>query len=264
MKYTSVRHFPAGVLHQNWGDVISPFLFKKLAKFEPKRFPMGGPPSPTSDPILLMAGSVLPVVDSNTGVWGTGFITSGGNCKKPLQIYAVRGPLTREWLLKRGMECPEVYGDPALVLPEIYKSSVKKQYELGIVPHYIDQKHPWVQKAIKDSRVLFIDILTGEGGILKFIDQICSCKCIISSSLHGLICADAYKVPSLWIEFSDKVIGHGFKFRDYFLSVGRKEIKAIDFNENMSVDDILSMFYNYTLNFDVSKLLSVCPLLEQV
>lgn len=265
IKYKSIRHFPAGVLNKNWGDIINGFLFEKLAGIKPQRFPMGGPPTPKENPVLLMAGSVLPMADANTGVWGTGFIAEGGNCRqKPLKVYAVRGPLTREWLLKRKIPCPEVYGDPALVFPRFYKSQSLVQYELGIIPHYVDQQHPWVLKAKQDPRVKFIDILTDEPRITNFIDEVCSCRRILSSSLHGVIIADAYQIPSLWIEFSNKVLGNGFKFRDYFMSVGRQERKPIDFDLNTSIDDIIRKFYSYSLSFDIDNLLYACPLLETV
>ncbi len=39
---------------------------------------------------------------------------------------------------------------------------------------------------------------------------------MVSSSLHGLVFAEAFDIPNLWIELSDKVIGNGFEFHDWF------------------------------------------------
>lgn len=51
------------------------------------------------------------------------------------------------------------------------------------------------------------------------IDQIAQSKLIISSSLHGVILADAYGVPSVWYRGLGKDID--FKYRDYYGSTGR-------------------------------------------
>ena len=52
------------------------------------------------------------------------------------------------------------------------------------------------------------------------IDQIVQSKLIISSSLHGVILADAYGVPSVWYRGLGKSID--FKYLDYYASTGRK------------------------------------------
>ena len=81
--------------------------------------------------------------NSHTIIWGAG--TIAGTAKlhyKPLKVCAVRGKLTRKYLLEQGIDCPEIYGDPALLLPKIYQPKVEKQYKLGIIPHYVDQENP--------------------------------------------------------------------------------------------------------------------------
>ena len=49
-----------------------------------------------------------------------------------------------------------------------------------------------------------------------FFAELTSCAAIASSSLHGLIFGEAYGLPTLWLRVSDKVIGGGFKFADWF------------------------------------------------
>jgi hypothetical protein len=70
----------------------------------------------------LFIGSVLidKFVDSKTIVWGTGMLKPQKLTNKPSKVYAVRGPKTRKILLDSGISCPEIYGDPALLLPYYY------------------------------------------------------------------------------------------------------------------------------------------------
>ena len=49
-----------------------------------------------------------------------------------------------------------------------------------------------------------------------FVDQILECDEIISSSLHGIIIAEAYGIKTKWIMYSDKIEGGEFKYQDYF------------------------------------------------
>lgn len=50
---------------------------------------------------------------------------------------------------------------------------------------------------------------------ISVLHDIARCEYILSSSLHGLVVADALGIPNAWILLSDKVHGNGFKFRDY-------------------------------------------------
>ena len=95
---------------------------------------------------------------------------------------------------------------------------------------------------------------------LEFVDEIKKCDVILSSSLHGIICGDAYGIPSYWIELSDKVIGNGFKFLDYFLSVKRKEKGPIVIEEKTKIEEICSCKFNdYKIDIDLDLLYNACP-----
>lgn len=185
-------------------------------------------------------------------------MASDSKCiEKPKKILAVRGPKTREVLLERGIDCPEVYGDPALLLPKIYNPKIEKKYRLGIVPHYVDKNNKWLAKLDDHNEVLILNIL--EKNPYKFIDALLSCEKIASSSLHGIITSDAYGIPSIWLEFSKNIAGEGFKFQDYFLSVGRTDKNPLIVNEYTTLDNIYKSFYHYSLNIDLEKLLRAAP-----
>lgn len=248
---------------ENLGDALSPVLIQHLSGLKPFRIKKYNI-NPKNEPIYSVIGSILnwPIFKNdkilkNTIIWGTGFMTKSGRLQGiPKQICAVRGPLTRENILKSGLKCPEIYGDPALLYSRIYKPNVTKKYKLGIIPHYIDKENNLLIKFQKNPEIKIIDI---EGPINTVVDQICTCKYIASSSLHGNIAADAYGIPSIWIKISDNVIGEGFKFRDYFGSVGRSETEPLVICEETTVDDIYDAMYNYRIDIDLNKLLDACP-----
>ncbi|MEA3315129.1 MAG: polysaccharide pyruvyl transferase family protein [Campylobacterota bacterium] len=207
----------------------------------------------------LVIGSILQRATNYSIVWGAGFIAKDSICcQNPKKIYAVRGPLTRKILLEQDIYCPEIYGDPALLMPLIYNpKDIHKKYNLGIIPHYIDKNNEWLKSFNLSSKVKIIDIQNNDSK--AFIDSVLECKKIASSSLHGIIIADSYYIPSLWIEFSDKVYGDGFKFYDYFLSV-KKDIKSpYKVNLNSSIIDIEKQFINSKIDIDLEPLIQSCP-----
>ena len=247
---------------KNWGDALNPVLIQKISGKTPliaTKYTY----NIRNRPVYSVVGSTLEKANTNNCgrgnliVWGTGFISNRGRLKvQPKKICAVRGPLTRELLLKQGHECPEVYGDPALLYPGFYTPDSQKRYKLGIIPHYVDKSHATLNNFQDDPDILIIDIL---GGIHNVIDQICNCQKIASSSLHGIIAADSYGIPSTWVKFSDGVVGNGFKFFDYFTSVGRTDEGPLAIQEGSSIDDILDNYYHYKLSLDLEELWEVCP-----
>ena len=156
------------------------------------------------------------------------------------------------------MHCPEIYGDPALLVPYVYNPNIEKKYKLGIIPHYID----YYDERLKSlgSDVLIIN-LRNYGTIEHVIDQIKSCEAIASSSLHGLILADAYNIPNVWIKLSDKISGGMFKYQDYFMGVNREVASSIDFKDGPI--DKLKIFTELKrykpIQFDAQKLLDAAP-----
>lgn len=244
----------------NWGDALNPILIQNLS---------GEKPILSEEIINLknqdvysVIGSVLGIFhDKNLVVWGSGFISSSSRFKvKPKKIYAVRGPLTRKLIVNQGIDCPKVYGDPALLYPLFYRPNVKKKYRLGIIPHFIDKNNQLMNIFKNSPDILIINILCETN---ELVDNICKCEVIASSSLHGIIAADAYGIPSIWIEFSENVIGDGFKFYDYFESVGRKNEKPLRITENITVQDIYNEYKSYNINIDLGKLLDACPFLTR-
>lgn len=235
----------------NWGDALNPILIEMICG-RAVRF--------TSDeamPKYLVIGSVLALADSQSEVWGAGFMKADESINgSPLAVHAVRGPLSAKMLEDQGVPAPKVYGDPALLLPRYYQASEEKRFRVGIVPHYCDKGHPWVEQFRDHSDVLILDV---EGDCFEFVDGINACEIVVSSSLHGLICADAYGVESIWIELSDLVHGKGFKFRDYYMGIGWEVPEPVRIQTCPSLSRLVSQHIDRRRPISTEALLRSCP-----
>ena len=96
----------------------------------------------------------------------------------------------------------------------------------------------------------------------EFIDKIYSCKIVFSSSLHGIIVADAYHVPNVWVSFREDEHPDGnFKFHDYYHSVGKESIMQpvcfddVDFN---NIDFYIKGWKKPQIDLD--RLFAACPI----
>ena len=113
-----------GIRHRNWGDDLNYYFLRELTcrpvvmyhnfKFA-KWFHLKN---------YLCIGTLLDAVNySNlqTIVWGSGVSGQERTFVHPKKILSVRGPKTKEFCDRYGVPCPEVFGDPALLLPLVYQ-----------------------------------------------------------------------------------------------------------------------------------------------
>jgi pyruvyltransferase len=252
------------LMHHNWGDDINVLFFESISQ---RRFRIVN----ASYLLQLFRLKVYSCIGSVIGttnilrvhIWGSGLISAEKTILRvPEKIFSVRGPLTREELLKRGIDCPERYGDPALLVSRYVRPSFVKRYRVGLIPHYTDIENPALKAfCAKHPEVLVIKMKNYRDWH-EIPDQICSCEKIISSSLHGLIMADSYRVPNAWVSFSDCITGGDFKYLDYFRSVGRADNAAIRINTDKDIENILVNEWYSIARFDKINyrgILDVCP-----
>ena len=171
---------------------------------------------------LYAIGSILSMGFQNTTVWGSGFLVEMKGIRKLISswpfrrfdIRAVRGKKTRQMLLKMGHQCPEIYGDPAIIMPLIVNvTSHVKDLDYIIVPHFTKEKEYITMYG--ESTVLSMVTDDYEGWIGKMVRA----KKVISSSLHGIILAESFGVPAIWLR--DREALKDFKYEDYYGSTNR-------------------------------------------
>lgn len=226
---------------ENFGDILTPYIVEKLSGVKPIYFK----PSTRGSKYIkhsIMVGSIIDESYENTIVWGSG-ITSISDRIRGGDFRAVRGPETVKRLIELGFASPQVVGDPSILLPLFYNPTINKKYKIGIIPHYVDYDNISVSLKDKDN-ILVIDLMTNN--IEKVIDQILQCEKIISTSLHGIIVANVYGIPTVWLKYSNKILGDDVKFYDYFHSV---ELFDISFYNK----DILELNVFEDLKFSLPK-----------
>lgn len=166
----------------------------------------------------------------NTTIWGSGvhddlrpfLMFLHRPPFRRLDIRAVRGPLSREAIVRLKHKCPEVYGDPAILMPFIYQPDmkIKGTKDLLVIPQYLTEKQ--FRKDFPKLRITSMNT----NDYKTVIDDIFSSTKVITSSLHAVILADSYGVPSVLYRGLQKEVD--FKYLDYYASTGRRGVHIAD------------------------------------
>jgi pyruvyltransferase len=225
-KYSQSTKNPLLQQTENLGDYLSEVVVSHFAPKDKK-------PKKNKKKTLYAVGSILGMRCQDAVVWGSGLINTQelrlvNNKIASLDICAVRGPKTREELLKIGKKCPPVCGDPAILMPFIFMPQVtQKKYKVTLIPHYVDT----ITLIPTSSDMHTLHILTKD--YQDFITQICQSELVISSSLHGIILAETYGVPAVLLLPEGR---NTFKYEDWYYSTGRYDITIA-----RSVEEALSV-----------------------
>ncbi len=155
-----------------------------------------------------------------------------------LKIKAIRGTKSFDKIKrqKNAVLNAPVLADPGLLASYIYPLKKEFIYDVGIIPHYVD-KNSINLNNIKLQKCSY-QIIDIQKSPEKVCNDICKCKCILSSSLHGLIFSDSFSVPNRQIILSNNKIGGGdYKFKDYYSSFNKTSPPPIDLINNQITDN---------------------------
>lgn len=227
----NVESYPIKNVGDTLGPVIVHWLLEKANTDSEKQI--------AQTKHLLSVGSVVSFGRFDATVWGSGILNENAYAQikkkskfyhRKLDVRAVRGPYTRDALMKAGYDCPKIYGDPAILLPLVYPAVCsEKKYKVSIILHHesalageecVGKKKYHVQ--LNDEDVIrhslhFIDPITDDYKF--FVDEIVSSEYVVSSSLHGIIIAESYGIPAVFLNFG--VDQQNIKFRDWYESTNR-------------------------------------------
>jgi pyruvyltransferase len=202
---------------------------------------------------LFAIGSILHFANNGDCVWGSGWngkVSEDEFKLHHLDVRAVRGPLTAEFLRKRHIAVPDVFGDPALLLPHLFPQKFKRTE-----PAASPASAPIIIPNLNE-----LDLVSGMENVVSplrgwnyVISSIVNASFVISSSLHGLIMANAFGVPAVYLRLSERE--NIFKYLDYHLGTGQPESSFV-YARNL---DEAKEMGGTTMHFDHAPLLNAFP-----
>ncbi|MBS0584767.1 MAG: polysaccharide pyruvyl transferase family protein [Verrucomicrobia bacterium] len=232
----------------NFGDAMSVSIVEKILGRDVNTVTNLTP----GEKKFLAIGSIANYAEEGDLLWGTGvngkYPKKGDYHFNALDVRAVRGPLSRAFLLDLGVSCPEVYGDPTLLLPKLFpefeKASSPSQ-EYIVIPHFSDEDFfrelPNMVSVKEDWRVV----------VAKILDS----KFVISSALSGVIVAEAFGIPArLIISPNENNTETIFKYSDYYYGTNR-----FNYRFATSIEEALEMGGEPLPECDLEKLLEAFP-----
>jgi len=184
----------------NFGDELNTILWPRL---------LPGFFDDNPDTRFLGIGSVL---DARHPRQPLKVVAGSGYEPKPLLnnnwvIHWVRGPRTAAAL---GLPADMAMGDPAVLLPLALTLPATGGSLVGFMPHFESiARGTWTQAAAMAGMTL-IDPRDPPPAIL---DAIRRCKILLSEALHGVIVADALRVP--WVAIRPLAAVHRAKWADW-------------------------------------------------
>lgn len=225
---------PGGV---NLGDEINPKIVEAVSGRRVVRSGFG-------DADLFAIGSILTFPlkyptftqrEMPVHVWGSGTLNPAAiPASAKYAFSSVRGPLTRCIT-----SCPQdlPVGDPGLLVSRLWPGATRPRYRWGIMPHHGQLESRELQ-SLHENTPDSVLLDPTDPDILGTLEKLSSCERIASTGLHGLIFADAYGIPSVWLRIGELHSGRSWKFFDYFASIGRDNFDPAPISPSLDLNDI--------------------------
>ena len=186
---------------------------------------------------LVGVGSLLEFLPStHTGlVWGSGLMEDRAHPLPSVTPLAVRGPLTAERL---GLTDEPAYGDPGILVAR-HLARPRTSGRVVIVPHGHHRQNPSLARLVQRSgdAVRVVNVHQRAAAALR---EIAAGSVVLTTSLHGLITADAYGIPAVWTTLDPPLTGGDFKFRDYEAAVTPGRSRYRPFADGVQLDELVA------------------------
>jgi len=233
----------------NFGDELGPAVILKLLE---NKFHCSVDEVPVlnlakekrgSDEVCLFSlGSIFHMVRSGDHIWGTGINPSRQKRygQKNLTVYSVRGPKTEALVRNMYHVKGDIgNGDPGFLVPFLYpkyriteKSQTRTlrngaggEPRICFIPHAQDMGYEELKRLPPE------DVISVKNSWRPVVESMMNCDFIASSSLHGIIVANAIGIPARWFQFAGGKTSETegtFKYEDYFTSMNRMGESPLD------------------------------------
>ena len=196
---------------RNHGDRISADIIRLLFGAEPVEVA-------PDQPHLLAVGSITFMANRFSTLWGSGVLNRQVGLQElgPGQIRALRGRHSAEMMGARGIRVPDVpLGDPGIFAADLLRLeglAPRRRSRIVVVPHHGSLRHPAFAAMAEREDVTVVDTLDNDWGLLQ---DIAGADIVVSESLRGLIYAESFAKPSVWISNTEDP-NWTFKFNDWF------------------------------------------------
>lgn len=211
---------------RNFGDLLTPLLLKRYAGLDATL-------SSVSKSRMVGVGSIIEHLppDYDGTILGTGKLFERTRLKlERANILALRGPLTAV-----GIKGDYVLGDPGLLCDGLVRVEAKL-FDTGVLPHWSD-KTLTSRSEFHGPHTVMINPADDPLHVIRTIGE---CRRLVTSSLHGMIIADAFGIPRRMI-YTPMMNSDGgkFKFFDYSTSIGMPlEIGKFQIANTHRVEDL--------------------------
>jgi pyruvyltransferase len=206
------------VHHHNFGDYLSYQLVSWLAS---SRVLLA---EQSESGKLLAIGSILWSLQDDDVIWGSGAHRANQIPRRSnVKCLAVRGPLTLQELRRANVvaaDCRPLFFDPGVLVSLLFSGLRTLSSASGgtlVIPHYSDLA---TVRQMVSKLDLPVDVVNPFCRPIRIAEKIARSERVISSSLHGLIFADALGIPAIPLRL-DGNKEPPFKYEDYFEGTGR-------------------------------------------
>ncbi|MCE4027307.1 polysaccharide pyruvyl transferase family protein [Microbacterium sp. Au-Mic1] len=230
--------------HPNFGDALTPLLLPRYGLVPRHREP--------DRARLVGVGSLIQFLpaDFDGAIWGTGAIDDAERLLPDATVLAVRGPLTAERIGAGAV----AYGDPGLLVARHLRRP-GSDGQVALVAHGHHRGDEDLLALARRDGVRAVDVHRAAPPVVR---EIASAGAVLTTSLHGLVTADAYGIPAVWTTREPALIGGDFKFRDYEAAVTPGRSRFVQFDDVRTREDVVRR----ASRADAGRVAALCDGLE--
>jgi hypothetical protein len=215
--------------HPNFGDDLTQWLLPRYGVVPVHRR--------SAEARLAGVGSILESLppDFDGAVWGSGLMHDRPYPLPKAKVLAVRGHLTRERI-----DAPEgvAVGDPGLLVARRVRRPALR-WDVGLIPHADHRSHA-AFLALAETPGLRVRVIDVHRTAWRTVREIGACAVVLTTSLHGLVTADAFGIPAVWTSLEPPLSGGAFKFLDYESVITPNASRFLAFDKRMTLREIVA------------------------